>query len=322
MSRNIEITDSPPDEVLGVLRGLSQALDVSIPPKVLDRNLLVATWNVRAFGNVTKRWKSRSGDSPKRDYQDIHCIKEIVSRFDVIALQEVKGNLRGLRYLLKLLGPDWAFLLTDVTGGAAGNDERMAFVFDTRRLKSSGLACELVVSAESDPAIGAGALSRQFARTPYAVSFVSAGRTFILVTLHVIYGDKPADRLAELEAIARWLANWATQVDDYNQNLMALGDFNIDRQDDPSYQAFVSTGLTPPPELQGIPRTIFSGPGVGYDQFYDQIAWFPSEFSLNYTSKAGNFDFTAPLRGTKTNLDLSWKLSDHYPLWAEFSLTD
>jgi hypothetical protein len=32
---------------------------------------------------------------------------------------------------------------------------------------------------------------------------------------------------------------------DWDQNLIALGDFNIDRQDDPLYQAFTSTGLTP-----------------------------------------------------------------------------
>lgn len=47
-----------------------------------------------------------------------------------IALQEVRGNLKGLRHLMKALGPDWAFLLTDVNRGEAGNDERMAFVFD------------------------------------------------------------------------------------------------------------------------------------------------------------------------------------------------
>jgi hypothetical protein len=57
----------------------------------------------------------------------------------------LRGNLGALRHLLKVLGDDWGFILTDVTLGPAGNDERQAFLFDTRRVKLSGLACELVV---------------------------------------------------------------------------------------------------------------------------------------------------------------------------------
>ena len=35
---------------------------------------------------------------------------------------------------MSFLGPKWAFLMTDITLGAAGNDERMAFVFDSTLL--------------------------------------------------------------------------------------------------------------------------------------------------------------------------------------------
>jgi len=80
------------------------------------------------------------------------AIGEIVRRFDVIAIQEVKGD------LLRWLGEDWAFLMTDITLGSAGNDERMAFLFDTTRLKPSGLACELVVPPEWLGEIGSDAL--------------------------------------------------------------------------------------------------------------------------------------------------------------------
>ncbi|PAZ12899.1 hypothetical protein CLM62_27595 [Streptomyces sp. SA15] len=47
-------------------------------------------------------------------------IAAVIRRFDVVAVQEVRGNLRALRYLLKVLGEDWAFILTDVTEGKAG----------------------------------------------------------------------------------------------------------------------------------------------------------------------------------------------------------
>jgi hypothetical protein len=58
-----------------------------------------------------------------------------VQRFDVIAVQEVKGDRRALRDLMKWLGPRWAFMMTDVTLRAAGNNERMAVLFDRRRVE-------------------------------------------------------------------------------------------------------------------------------------------------------------------------------------------
>jgi hypothetical protein len=129
-----------------------------------------------------------------------------------------------------------------------------------------------VAVEQNVPDAASGVLERQFARTPYAVSFVSSGQTFTLVTLHVDYGEGAGDRVPEFRAIARWLAGWAEREFDWDHNLIALGDFNIDRGDDPLFQAFTSTGLTPAPPLVGLPRTIFDKPGAAY--FYDQIAWF------------------------------------------------
>lgn len=80
---------SPPSAVHADLAMLRTALDVSpIPPKTLDRNLLIATWNVRGFGRVLPKWESQAGDSPRRNLRDMLCLAEIVSRFDVVALAE------------------------------------------------------------------------------------------------------------------------------------------------------------------------------------------------------------------------------------------
>jgi hypothetical protein len=51
-----------------------------------------------------------------------------------------------------------------------------------------------------------------------------------------------------------------------------LGDFNLDRIGDPLYEAFISTGLWPPTELNAVPRTIFDDDKTKH--FYDQLAWF------------------------------------------------
>jgi hypothetical protein len=78
----------------------------------------------------------------------LHTIIAILSRFDVIAVQEVTGNLRALRDTMSFLGSRWSFLMTDVTYGSAGNKERLAFIFDNKRVKPSGLAGEVVIPPE------------------------------------------------------------------------------------------------------------------------------------------------------------------------------
>jgi endonuclease/exonuclease/phosphatase family metal-dependent hydrolase len=318
-----KISAPPPPEIAADLMALRTDLDETIPRKALDRNLIIATWNIRAFGDLTEKWKSETGDSPKRDLHALSCIAEIVSRFDVVALQEVKRNLKALRHLLKALGPNWGLILTDVTKGDSGNGERMAFVYDSRKVKLSGLACELVVPREQLNRIAPDALEKQFARTPYAVSFQVNTKTFILVTLHVLYGRQPEERTPELKAIADWLSEWARDVNAWDHNLIALGDFNIDRKDDSRYRAFVSSGLHVPEDLCDIPRTIFSEP-----KFYDQIAWFSGRggmpaLSLQYL-RGGIYDFapTAMKSRDLNRAQLSWRISDHYPLWAEFSTRD
>ena len=116
-----EITETPSQNILDELALLRVQLDQEVPPKVLDKNLLIATWNIRAFGNLTKKWDSEGDDSPRRDFRALLEITEIVSRFHVVAIQEVRENIRALRYLLKLLGPHWGVILTDVTKGSQGN---------------------------------------------------------------------------------------------------------------------------------------------------------------------------------------------------------
>lgn len=317
-----EATDPLPSDIQAEIDVLVEALDNDVPAKRLDENLLICTWNIRAFGGLVDKWRSSDDDSPKRDLLSLHCIANIVRRFDVVAIQETKGNLRSLRHMLDILGPDWGMILTDVTEGARGNDERLAFVFDLRRAKPSGLAAELVVPREWLERGSRDALEEQFARTPYAVSFLSGTQTYILVTLHVIFGKDPKDRVPELKAIAEYMAKWAKDIHSWHQNLIVLGDFNIDRHGDPLYRAFTSTGLRTPAELNLVPRTIF---GNSRDNFYDQIAWFTGEsgspaLSLSYRKNAGFFDFAQYVMTGMTKQSLSWRMSDHYPLWAEFHI--
>lgn len=320
----------PPRTVAARLARMRSYLDDEIPVKQVEQNVLVGTWNIREFGAVTRAWRAGKDDSPKRDWGSVALIAEIVSRFDVVALQEVQGRIGALRQMLRFLGDDWGLLLTDVNRGHRGGFERMAYVFDTKRVRPSGLASELGIPEEWEGRRIGGKVLESFARRPYAVSFVTQGRThretFILVTVHIWYGKKSSERTPEIAAFSRWLADWATELSDYNQNLIALGDFNIDRADDPNYQALVSGGLTVPDELQGLRRTIFDTEDD--HSHYDQVAWFTGErgdrgereaapaLSLAYAGNAGHVDFRKVLR-TRDKTGLSYRISDHYPLWVE-----
>lgn len=308
---------NPPAEVRTELDAISAALDRTVPAKSAT-NLLIGTWNVRAFDRFSPTWRSKAGDSPIRDQSNVLAIAEVVSRFDVVAVQEVRRSSAAFLAMMNVLGGDWAFVVTDVTEGSAGNNERLAFVFDTSRVRPSGLACELVVAPEETAP-----MDGQFARTPYAAGFTRGRSRFTLVTLHVVFGERPQDRVPELEAIAKWLARWSASKDPWGENLIALGDFNIDRRDDPLYRAFTSTGLEPPAGLNFVPRTIFDDPQAPPDthHFYDQIAWFTrgrAMLSLPFVN-AGTFDFTDNLVPADTQNQLSWRISDHFPLWCEFA---
>ena len=321
MKQEDTIYDELPLEVAQNLAELREDLDKKVPFKELDRNLLIATWNIRAFGNFTRKWMSDEKDSPRRDLHSIFCIAEILSRFDVIAVQEVKGNLRALRDTLKLLGDNWSMILTDTNSSESGNDERMAYLFDTRRVQLSGLAGEIVIPNEwvNDPEK---VLREQFVRSPYAVSFRSGDKTFILVTVHIIYGKKSKDRVSEIHGIARWLNDWAGDINAYDQNLIVLGDFNIDARGDLLDKTFLSEGLYVPEELQSLSRSIFDA-----TKYYDQIAWFNTadgkraKLSLEFMG-AANYDFVPTALNNRglNKQKLSFMISDHYPLWANFRI--
>ncbi len=319
------IHDNPPAAVQADLNSLRAALDTEIPAKTAN-NLLISSWNIRSFSSLTRKWTASGSDSPKRDLRGLRAIIDILSRFDVIAIQEVRGDLRALRDTLSFLGEDWSFLMTDVNIDDAGNYERLAFLFQRSRVRPSGLAAEIVIPPEQLGDSNPNVLREQFVRPPYAVSFQRGDTTFILVTLHVIFGDDEEDRLSELQGVADWMAAWARRSSRFHHNLLTLGDFNIDRQGSAGHDAFTSTGLTVPDVLINQRRTIFDDPGDPDDNaFYDQIAWFStgSNALLNMDLRqGGSFDFM-PHVYSGLNLSrrsISFRMSDHYPLWVEFGI--
>jgi hypothetical protein len=61
---------TPPAATKAELTRLRRQLTRDVPRKT-DRNLLVATWNIREFGGLTDKWRSTASDSPKRDLHSL-----------------------------------------------------------------------------------------------------------------------------------------------------------------------------------------------------------------------------------------------------------
>jgi endonuclease/exonuclease/phosphatase family metal-dependent hydrolase len=286
-----------------------------LPLKISDHNLLIGTWNIRNFGGVFPEWKENT-NSPKRNLRALVYISEIIRRFDVVAIQEVKADTSGIRMLLdRYLGPNWGIIVSDVSAGSQGNTERLAFLYDKRRVQPSGLAGEIVL-----PPTSVGDPQDQFARTPYIVGFRTENEKFALLTAHIKYGDKPVERLPEIKALSAYIAREIrsrAKGEAEEVNLIVLGDFNIDqRGDDPLFQAFVSTGLVVPQQLLNQ-RTTYNTNA----KYYDQIAWFLGDLDLIYNNQASVIDFVDAVFKEYTPLEMSFRMSDHFPLWVEF-ITD
>ena len=215
----------------------------------------------------------------------------------------------------RFLGSNWGMIVSDVSAGSQGNTERLAFIYDKRRVQPSGLAGEIVL-----PPTAIGTPAEQFARTPYIAGFRTEKGKFALLTVHIKYGTTPGERLHELSAFTGYIAKEIrnrSKEESEEVNLIVLGDFNIDqRGNNPLFQAFVSNGLVVPPQLLNLKTTYNTTP-----KYYDQIAWFQGDLNLTYGDQAGVIDFANAVFKDYSLLDMSFRMSDHFPLWAEF-ITD
>lgn len=276
---------SAPGRTASKLLALKEALATHVPPKCNDK-VLLATWNVREFDSAAY------GD---RSLECLYYIAEIISHFDLIAVQEVREDLKALDRVLGILGKsNWDYIVSDVTEGKPGNRERMAFVYNKDSVSFNRVAGEIVIPPRQVKTPAGDKVyepSNQLYRTPYMCGFRVGWSYLLLSTVHIIYGKSTADnpdRVAEIETVAEFLAKRSRERQDYDRNnLVLLGDFNIFAPDDVTMQAIEQAGFEVPEELQNVPPT-----NVGKKpRHYDQIAFKPKTERFETTGEAGVFDF-------------------------------
>jgi endonuclease/exonuclease/phosphatase family metal-dependent hydrolase len=304
----------------GLLRLKEAFRGAGVPERVRSSRLLLATWNIREF------------ESPKygpRQREALYYIAEIIDHFDIVAVQEVRDDLSSIEKVMDILGSWWSYLLTDVTEGRQGNLERMAFIYDTRKVRFGGLAGEVVV-----PPVNKETPSGQYARTPFIVGFRTGWFKFTICTTHIYYGKSVADdpqRIQEIRLLATHLAKTVTKQQAWAKNMILLGDFNIFDVTDETFKALTGAGFQ-------IHRDLMTArSNAGRSKHYDQIAFIAPELKDRLEEcKAGVFDFyehvyreadaeayaadVPATAGGKPGRYRDWRtyqMSDHLPMWIE-----
>ncbi len=265
-------------KVTDMLIGLKTDLAAKVPAKTLNENLLVATWNIRDFGSN----KFGHGHRLPESY---FYIAEVLSSFDVIAVQEVSDNLTTFQKLMYIMGENWDYILTDVTEGSSGNGERMAYIFDKRRVLFKKIAGEIVLPKNKLVS------ENQFARTPYLVAFQAGWFKFQLCTVHIYFGSDTGAalqrRIDEIAAIAKFFSDRAKQQE---ENIILLGDFNIVSPKHETMQALENNKFIIPEQIKTkpIPTNKLK------TKHYDQIAYREKEGEVLFAdspNSAGAYDY-------------------------------
>ena len=283
----------------------------SIPDKSRNR-MLLASWNIANLGLQKRRTK---------DYQ---LLAEMISWFDLVALQEVNDNLAGLRSIQHCLPDSYKALFSD----KAGNDERMAFLYDTDKISLLEKVGEIAVPPKDHKYIKLSGVQRKFNgfdRNPFLASFVSGSFRFLLVNVHLYFGkDTTADRdrrSLEAYAVSRWADLRRDDKHAYVQDIIALGDFNLPKviPGDVIYDALRKRGLRRPQHSTRVKSNIVD------DKDYDQIMFFPGLTKQDFSGNMGIYDFDGALfrrlwedHRRQFKSYLRYFISDHRILWAEF----
>ncbi|MDQ4129791.1 MAG: endonuclease/exonuclease/phosphatase family protein, partial [Actinomycetota bacterium] len=216
--------------------------DRAIPPKRAGR-LLLATWNIANLGLQKRRDK------------DYRLIAEILSWFDLVAIQEVTGRLAGLRGVLASLPDRYSVLFSD----PGGNDERFTFLYDSEKVHPLEEVGEVTVPPSDLGAVKLPGIRKRFAgfdRNPYLATFQAGRLKLVLANVHLYFGKEegrgPMDRRClEAYAVARWADLRHRSRHAYTPNILALGDFNLPKREegDRVYEGLTPAGPRPPAPL-------------------------------------------------------------------------
>ena len=284
----------PPPSRPSPYQPTTQAAGIHGSPAATGSAIRIASFNIQVFGNT------KASNPPV-----IRTLAEIVRQFDLVAIQEIRSK---NDYLI----PNFVKLINQpgrrgqpgkhydhVIGprlGYTSSKEQYAFIFDAERVEIDPQSVYTV----GDPD---GLMHRE----PLVATFRTRGVdplhafTFTLVNVHT----DPDQVSAELDALAD-VYRAVRQSSQGEDDIILLGDFNADDRH-----------LERLGKIPGIyPLVVGTWTNTRQNRQYDNlIIHRPS--TTEYMGRWGVFDVVRRWNLTEQQ---ALQISDHFPIWAEFSI--
>lgn len=245
----------------------------------------ILSWNLENFG------KSKSET-------ELNFIANTLAAYDIIAIQEVVAGYGGAQAVAKLSsilndkGSKWDYTISDPTSGSSYKTERYAFLWKTSKVKLKGNAwLEKKYNLEID-------------REPFFGTFEINKKTITLVNFHAITKSKQPE--TEIKYFKFLPAEYP------NLNLVFLGDFNCP-QSHTVFNPLKKMGYAPILQKQ---KTTLKQKCIEENCLaseFDNI--FYKTDTLAYINSG-----IIPFYKNFNSLKEARKISDHIPIWFEFSL--
>ncbi|MGE0759416.1 MAG: endonuclease/exonuclease/phosphatase family protein [Pirellulaceae bacterium] len=263
---------------------------ISIPGGTHRDTIRVASFNIQVFGR-TKISKSHVMD----------VLVRIVQQFDVVAIQEIRAReddiLPRFVDMLNAGGRKYDFVIGPRLGRTVST-EQYAYVFDSQTIEVDRLQLYTVNDPDDvlhrEPLVG---WFRARGVTP------DAAFTFSLVNIHTD-PDEVEQEVNVLDDVLHAVRNDGRGEDD----VILLGDLNADDR----HLGQLGQVANIFPAISNV-ATNTAGTKQYDNLIFDRLA------TREYTGRAGVFDF---LRTYNLSLDAAKEVSDHLPVWAEFSVVE
>jgi deoxyribonuclease-1-like protein len=282
----------------GGLKGLSipglpfgpQTSTQPTPPRG-NNTIRVATFNIQVFG-----------ESKLNDPEVMQIIVAILKNFDLIAIQEVRSVSQDvLPQLIELLNANRQYRYDYALGprlGRTSSKEQYAFVFDTQTIEIDRY--KLYTVDDPDDLLHREPLVGWFrARGPAP----DQAFTFSLATVHT----DPDEVDHELDVLDDVFFKVRDDPERREDDVILVGDFNAK-----------AASLRELGRIKGLVKVVTGETPTNtlHTAQYDNILFHETATS-EFTGRGGVFDF---LREYNLTLQQAERVSDHMPVWAEFSV--
>ena len=291
-------------DMLGADNDAPAALDASIQPVRLQttgqksqETIRIATFNIEALG------KEKAGDPAI-----MPIVAQIISQFDVVAIQEVRGgDAQPIQTLVELMRASGAYYAATVSEpiGRAPQAESYAFMWDATRIQfiegSAYLVQDQADRMHREPMVASfeSRVGLADGRRPFRFTLINAHTSPTEVETSAI-----ANEMNVLDDVFVRVRQYDYQTTGEEDCIM-LGDLNVDTK-----------GLR---ELGQIPNIVsIAGDSLTNTlrtETLDHIL-LDQTLTREYTGRFGLIDFQ---RDLGLSQEKALQISDHLPLWAEFS---